>query len=472
MASSSEEPNNIKDEMAAETAASTSDNIMPDFLAESLTDSFNPAAVPSETTTAAAQPVQPVQPDLSVAYDNVHAGNNVDGTALFGVQPMKTDEQQQQHQQLQHQQQLSPSNNDEECNNSKEATDVEWANSLVGRWWEIFWEPNEEEEEEDDHGGAIKQESGVANNNTEDVVMSIRGGGIDDDNKNSAANDKPKLNNVPPSNDDHRGQGQASSTAQQIHRERPRPSSLHHQGSATKSKTTQQIRKRASVKQQQQQPYQHRPRFLDYNAKAQQSQQQPQQQQQQHQPKRPQTSSINVIYNGPKLGLSLGTNPTKTQIHIKDVAPNAPNAHLLQVDDILVGINGKRFPKDSDGKIDFQLVVTALKNTVRPMTVNFERGLVLSAGNANTSHRISGGVKVEDRTTEGNSKLSTKLQPVGLEGGGQQQQQSIIIPASSSFDNQSHTFLDSSRQLHKCFTYDLFAKGPGPSSSPFTTPPL
>ena len=432
MASSEEQHNNnIKDEMASETAASTSDDhmlMMPDFLAESLTDSFNPAAVPSETTTAAAaQPVQPVQPDLSVVNDNINSDNNVDGAALFGVQSMKTDDEQPQ--QLQHQQQLSTSNNDNgECNNNKEAIDVEWANSLVGRWWEIFWEPNEEEED-DDVRGTIKQESGVANNNTEDVVMSIRGGGIDDDNNNSATNDKPKLNN-----DVHRGQvSQASSSVQQIHRERPK-SSLHHQGSATKSKTTQQIiRKRASVKQQQQQPYQHRPRFLDYNAKAQQSQQH--QQQQQQQVTQPQTSSINVIYNGPKLGLSLGTNPLKTQIHIKDVAPNAPNAHLLQVDDILVGINGKRFPKDGDGKIDFQLVVTALKNTVRPMTVNFERGLVvLSAGNANNkSDRISGGVKVEDRTTEGNSKqLSTQPQQVGLERGGQQpQQQSIIISTSS-----------------------------------------
>jgi hypothetical protein len=434
---SSEEHNNIKDEMAAETAASSSDDnmlMMPDFLAESLTDSFNPAAVPSETTTTtdAAAAAQPVQPDLSVLNDNiVNADDNVDGAALFGVQSMKTDEQQQQ--QLQHQQQLSTSNNNGECNNNKEVMDVEWANSLVGRWWEIFWEPNEEEEEEDDDGrGAIKQESGVANNNTEDVVMSIRGGGIDDDNNNSATNDKAKLNIVPPSNDVHRGQGQASSSVQQIHRERPRPSL--HQGSATKSKTTQQIRKRASVKQQQQKPYQHRPRFLDYNAKVQQSQQQPQQQPQQHQATRPQTSSINVIYNGPKLGLSLGTNPLKTQIHIKDVAPNAPNAHLLHVDDILVGINGKRFPKDSDGKIDFQLVVTALKNTVRPMTVNFERGLVVSsAGNANKSDRISGGVKVEDRTTEGNSKqLSTQPQQVGLERGGQQQQQQSIIISTSS----------------------------------------
>lgn len=64
-----------------------------------------------------------------------------------------------------------------------------WANSLVGRWWEIFWEPNEENDaEEDTHNAPVKGEgdgqgsSGYqVNNTTQGVVMSIRGGGVDDD---------------------------------------------------------------------------------------------------------------------------------------------------------------------------------------------------------------------------------------------------------------------------------------------------
>ncbi len=82
---SSEEHNNVKDEMMAETSSTSDDNMlmMPDFLAESLTDSFNPAAVPSETTTATDAAAQPVQPDLSIKNDNINSDNNVDGAALF-----------------------------------------------------------------------------------------------------------------------------------------------------------------------------------------------------------------------------------------------------------------------------------------------------------------------------------------------------------------------------------------------------
>eukprot|EP00985_Skeletonema_marinoi_P034460 scaffold44016_cov139-Skeletonema_marinoi.AAC.1 len=205
-------------------------------------------------------------------------------------------------------------------------------------------------------------------------------------------------------------QKQASIPIQQ--RQRPR-SSIKHNKSSTQQK-------RRTSQQSLTQPYQHRPRFLDYDATKKQTQQQ-----QQPQPvimtrpqpalpqstpsMRPQTAVFNAVYHQPKLGLSLrqqqqqqqqqqggeGTTTT-TQVGITEISPNAPNAHLIQVGDVIVGINGKRFPSsvsviggsstdDQQRKAHFNLVVTALRDTPRPMTVNFERRLISSSPFNNTA---------------------------------------------------------------------------------------
>eukprot|EP00985_Skeletonema_marinoi_P020033 scaffold11714_cov123-Skeletonema_marinoi.AAC.1 len=98
-----------------------------------------------------------------IAFDNtVHAPRLItNGTAdvdnhntphQLAMQSMQTTEQ------------PLPTMEASNANNKPEATeeiDMElWANSLVGRWWEIFWEPNEENDGDDmategDVGGNI-----------------------------------------------------------------------------------------------------------------------------------------------------------------------------------------------------------------------------------------------------------------------------------------------------------------------------
>lgn len=298
-----------------------------------------------------------------------------------------------------------------------------WANSLVGRWWEIFWEPNEENGDGDDNNiappegdrvdhGNSGSHSYQVGDNTQDVVMSIRGGGVEDDDttKNKGAVVKMEDATTQSTNNtsittvvgqQQQRQKQASLPIHQ--RKRPHHSSVKHK------KTSSQQRRRTS-QQQSSQPYQHRPRFLDYDAAKKQSQPPPQPPlpvYSRPQPvmlplpqstpiTRPQTVSFNVVYHESKLGLSLrhqqqqqggeGT-PTTTQIVITEVSPNAPNASLVQVGDVIVGVNGKRFPSSSGSTDDqrkayFIQVVTALKDAPRPMTVNFERRLMSVANTA------------------------------------------------------------------------------------------
>jgi len=349
---------------------------------------------------------------------------------------------------------INEASNNNNGSNKPEATeeiDMElWANSLVGRWWEIFWEPNEENDGDDiiasGHVGGNNSSSGggyqVNDNTTQDVAMSIRGGGIEDDDtsKNngvvkmedtttqSSANNTPVTTAIgqtstaqtstaaPVGQQQQQRQKQASIPIQQ--RQRPRSSIKHNKSSSTQQK-------RRTSQQSLTQPYQHRPRFLDYDATKKQTQQQ-QQPPAPAQPvimtrpqpvmlplpqsstpiTRPQTVVFNAVYHQPKLGLSLrqqqqqqqewGKGTTTAQVGITEISPNAPNAHLIQVGDVIVGINGKRFPSsvsviggssddDQQRKAHFNLVVTALRDTPRPMTVNFERRLNVSSSSFNNT---------------------------------------------------------------------------------------
>ena len=377
-----------------------------------------------------------------------------------------------------------------------EIIDMEfWAKSLVGRWWEIFWEPNEEEEEEDndvaegDRGGAggddhHHQVNGTTTTTaTEDVVMSIRGGGIeDDDGKMEKKNGSVKMEDTTAQSASDNttnvaaaaasgGQQQQQQQQQQQasmpkhhhhhhHRERPRSSLQHNTSSATS--TQQQQQRRRSSQQQQQQPYQHRPRFLDYDATKQSQQQQPPPQPvTRPPPPPPPTLLFNAVYHGPKLLLSL-RHDHQGEVSIKEIAPDAPNANLVQSGDVLVGINGKRFPKSSSSsssssseekrKVDFNLVVTALRDTPRPMTVNFERRKILSSSTTTTTttttttprtHNISVAAtttvttqrvnNVDAPKLEGGRNIQPPQQQLGLERGVGAVEQKI--PTTASFLN-------------------------------------
>lgn len=117
---------------------------------------------------------------------------------------------------------------------------------------------------------------------------------------------------------------------------------------------------------------------------------------------KPQIQKINVLYTGTRLGLSLqqihipntadpGMLDVITQyrtiqnqtaplsyVVIKTLLPDAANGHLLQLGDIITGINGNsfyspEFQQAGGGGDFFNRVVSQLRDAKRPMIVNFER---------------------------------------------------------------------------------------------------
>jgi hypothetical protein len=119
---------------------------------------------------------------------------------------------------------------------------------------------------------------------------------------------------------------------------------------------------------------------------------------------KPHIQKINVLYTGPRLGLSLqqihipntaAVDPTVldtinhhrtlqnqtsplSYVMIKSLLPDAANGHLLEVNDIITGINGNsfyspEFQQAAGGGDFFNRVVTQLRDAKRPMIVNFDR---------------------------------------------------------------------------------------------------
>ena len=123
----------------------------------------------------------------------------------------------------------------------------------------------------------------------------------------------------------------------------------------------------------------------------------------QSQENKPQIQQINVLYTGSRLGLSLqqihvpSTTPVESDIlnvicqyrtmrnqtqplsyiAIKSILPDAVNGNLLQVNDIITGINGNSFYspqfQSAEGGDFFNKAVCQLRDAKRPMIVNFER---------------------------------------------------------------------------------------------------
>jgi hypothetical protein len=118
----------------------------------------------------------------------------------------------------------------------------------------------------------------------------------------------------------------------------------------------------------------------------------------------PSIQELNVLYTGTRLGLSLlqihipntaATDPSMldkinqyrmirnqtapySYVAIKALLPDAANSHLLQVGDIITGINGNsfytpEFQQAGHGGDFFNRVVSQLRDAKRPMIVNFER---------------------------------------------------------------------------------------------------
>eukprot|EP00986_Skeletonema_menzelii_P005366 scaffold1924_cov140-Skeletonema_menzelii.AAC.30 len=140
--------------------------------------------------------------------------------------------------------------------------------------------------------------------------------------------------------------------------------------------TTKQQRGRAPQQQQSsQQLYQHS-RFLVDATKKKSQPQPPPQQSLQPALLRPQTRTV-VVLRQQKLGIRLEFvvkgNTTTVQAIIQAISPDVPHANLLQAGDVIVGVNGKRFPSSSCASDHRQIVNSVMVNTPRPMTVTFER---------------------------------------------------------------------------------------------------
>eukprot|EP00804_Cyclotella_cryptica_P009216 CCRYP_021051-RA/>CCRYP_021051-RA protein AED:0.03 eAED:0.03 QI:195/1/1/1/1/1/8/677/2245 len=137
---------------------------------------------------------------------------------------------------------------------------------------------------------------------------------------------------------------------------------------------------------------------------------------------KPRIQKINVLYTSARLGLSLQQVqfPTAAKVDsviidslkqyrqlrqqpqelllsyiiVKNILADAPNGHLLLVNDIITGINGNSFystefqSQASGGGGDFfNRVVTQIKESKRPMIVNFER--VVHSGDRTTCAGLS-----------------------------------------------------------------------------------
>ena len=107
---------------------------------------------------------------------------------------------------------------------------------------------------------------------------------------------------------------------------------------------------------------------------------------------------LDVIYTTPTLGLTLGLR-NETAIFVKQLDTNAPNANIVRPNDLLVGVNGKRFEEigwNVTDKANFQNTLEKLRAVQRPMMVAFERLITVNAPmvvgqrTSNTNGRVAG----------------------------------------------------------------------------------
>ena len=89
----------------------------------------------------------------------------------------------------------------------------------------------------------------------------------------------------------------------------------------------------------------------------------------------------------------------ETAIFVKQLDTNAPNANIVRPNDLLVGVNGKRFEEigwNVTDKASFQNTLEKLRAVQRPMMVAFERLITVNAPmvvgqrTSNTNGRVAG----------------------------------------------------------------------------------
>lgn len=114
------------------------------------------------------------------------------------------------------------------------------------------------------------------------------------------------------------------------------------------------------------------------------------QQMQQPPPQNRRLEQLNVLYTTPHLGLVLAL-VNNTQIVVNKLSPTAPNANIVKPNDMMVGVNGRRF-EEMGWKVkdhaSFHSILESLKAMKRPMKVMFERWVPTAAASTASSGAI------------------------------------------------------------------------------------
>jgi hypothetical protein len=273
-------------------------------------------------------------------------------------------------------------------------TNNNWADDLVGRWWEIFWDPdpsNEEEEKEGEEGMGNEMEKktiesknhweaaesssvvDLTRNDDDDVVEEGKDPRLKVQQESTAVRSPtlPSPRAPPPENP----VAAAAASAPAHHRQQ-----LASMGGLSSPMAV----------------YQH------------------------HTPKLPEQISqptpaiaarrlqqrMDVVFNTATLGLGLVL-VDNTRITITEVKSPELNSigDILRPNDILVGVNGKKFDEIIGNKIEgtesFKAVVFYLKARSRPMTVMFERWVTTSTGDAGVVGAAVGADDIGGNDAEG-----------------------------------------------------------------------
>jgi len=287
-----------------------------------------------------------------------------------------------------------------------------WADSLVNKWWEVFWDPepdddedkNEDKEDDKDmdkdvngdigkpqleegNGQAVDKKEEVNKEEevnkdvimaeTTDKTMEIKNGSVVDLTKESKS--KEVANGMMATTTSTVGQQRNSiqtipaASAVPAHQEslpKPSPQPAHQ---------SPQLKHQTNSHPQQQQP----------NKRLQ---------------------KLDALFTTTSLGLSLIL-INQSQITVKEISASSPNANIIKPNDRLVGVNGKTFQEmgiSITDKTSFHNTIGILKDIERPMLLMFERWVPINNKKSTTTI-----MKVHETMSGAIQLLSSTGQKIG-----------------------------------------------------------
>ena len=204
-----------------------------------------------------------------------------------------------------------------------------WANDLVGRWWEVFWDPESSSSEKTENNGKVASK-------IVDLTCDEEEGG--------AAGGRGR--NVLPTSLAVVGGVSPAAFQQYLQLQYPQdtrmalPKQLSQPGGTNTTTQNNTI----------------------------------------------QLQEINIVFTAATLGLSLVL-VRNTKITVKEIKSQEQNVvEMLRINDVLVGVNGKKFDEllgiRIEGREAFQAVINCLKVQRRPMSIMFERWVTATSNAA------------------------------------------------------------------------------------------